>query len=158
MPASPNDAATMQVTPDPTEPTAAERELVRQGERTVDNLKRLFAFVFAISFGVIATGAIEKLRPILTNPAVPAPPLLTWSINIEMLEVSVITAGVFYHQGAKLLDTRYARHPLSEVHPFGFAWDYLTLVITMVPFFFMAHSFHPSVTHEVGYTWFFGFT
>jgi hypothetical protein len=37
-----------------------EADLIRQGERTIDNLKRLFAVVFALSFGVVATGAIEN--------------------------------------------------------------------------------------------------
>lgn len=134
-----------------------EKDLIRQGERTVDNLKRLFAFVFAISFGVAAGGAIEKMRPLLTDPGILAPPLIVWFINFEMLAVFVITAGVFYHQGTKFLDNRYARHPLTEAHPFGFAWDYLTLIITMVPFFFMAHALHPSISQKVGYTWFFGF-
>ena len=138
-------------------PTEAEKDLIRQGERTVDNLKRLFAFMFAISFGVLATSAIEELRPVLTNLSVPPRSTAAWLLIFEMWSVFVVTAGVFYHQGAKFLDNRYARHPISEVHPFGFAWDYLTLVITMVPFFFMAHSLHPSVTHVVGYTWFFGF-
>jgi hypothetical protein len=31
----------------------ADADLIRQGERTIDNLKRLFA-VFALSFGVVA--------------------------------------------------------------------------------------------------------
>jgi hypothetical protein len=34
-----------------TEKAKAEADLIRQGERTIDNLKRLFAVVFALSFG-----------------------------------------------------------------------------------------------------------
>jgi protein-S-isoprenylcysteine O-methyltransferase Ste14 len=144
--------------PDPSNPPSElEKELVRQGERTVDNLKRLFAFMFAISFAVLANSAIEKFRPLLTNPDSVTYTWKVWLLNAELFSVFVVTAGVFYHQAVKFLDNRYARHPIAEVHPLGFAMDYLTLTITMVPFFFMAHSLNPSVTHAVGYTWYFGF-
>ena len=133
----------------------SEPDLLRQRERTVDNLKPLFAFIFAISFTVLGTGAFQKLTPLLTIAHTVSPSLAAWIINVEMLGLFVVTAGVFFHQGAKFLDHRYARQPLSQVHPLGFAWDYLTLVVTMVPFFFMAQSYGPSITHYVGYTWFF---
>jgi protein-S-isoprenylcysteine O-methyltransferase Ste14 len=139
----------------PRTPTDEEKDLVRQGERTIDNLKRLFAVVFAISFAVVGTGVIDKLRPILANLQRAPHGLWLLILNIEMIAVFVITAGVFYHQSVKFLDIRYAKHPLSQVHPLGFAWDYFTLVLTAAPFFFMAHSLHPTITHEVGYIWFF---
>jgi hypothetical protein len=63
-----------------------------------------------------------------------------------MLVVFVITAGVFYHQSAKFLDIRYAKKPLSIAQPFGFAFDYLMLVLTVAPFYLMASAFHPDVT------------
>jgi hypothetical protein len=132
----------------------AENDLIRQGERTIDNLKRLFAVVFALSFGVVATGAIEKLRPLLTAPNVAAPPWWLWLLNLEMIGVFVVTAGVFYHQSAKFLDIRYAKHPLSQAHPMGFAADYIILVLTVAPFYFLAHALSASVTHVVGYFWF----
>lgn len=132
----------------------AETDLIRQGERTIDNLKRLFAVVFALSFGVVATGAIDKLRPLLAAKAVAAPPLWLWLLSLEMIGVFVVTAGVFYHQSAKFLDIRYAKHPLSEAHPMGFATDYLILVLTVAPFYFMAHALSAGVTHAVGYFWF----
>lgn len=133
-----------------------ERDLIRQGERTVDNLKRLFAFVFSLSFAAVAAGASAKLQPVLTGTR-HSPPLSVWFLNGEMLLVFVVTAGVFFHQSAKFLDNRYARHPLSKAHPFGFAWDYFIQVATVAPFFFMAFAFAPSVTREVGYLGFFGF-
>jgi hypothetical protein len=137
-------------------PTEEERDLVRQGERTVDNLKRLFAVVFALSFAAVANGAIDKLRPLLVGSQTTLPDLRIWLLNGEMVAVFVVTAGVFYHQSTKFLDIRYAKHPLSRAHPLGFALDYITLVLTVAPFFLMAHAFAPSVTKEVGYLWFFG--
>jgi hypothetical protein len=135
--------------------TTSSNELVRQGERTVDNLKRLFAVVFALSFGIVGNGVFGKLKAALLPPGYVAPTWL-WILNIEMLVVFLVTAAVFYHQSVKFLDIRYARQPLSEAHPWGFAADYLQLVITVAPFFLMANSLGPEVTHKVGYLWFFG--
>lgn len=132
-----------------------EKDLIRQGERTIDNLKRLFAVVFAASFSLAGAAIADKVRSVLTEAtAFPSPQ--TIFINAEMTIVFVITAGVFYHQSAKFLDIRYARHPLALAHPVGFALDYGTLVLTAAPFFFMAQALSPSVTHEVGYFFFFG--
>jgi protein-S-isoprenylcysteine O-methyltransferase Ste14 len=143
--------------PSPDEaPSEQDKDLIRQGERTVDNLKRLFAVVFALSFAALAGAAIDKLRPLMTEKVLPPPALLSWMLNIEMLVVFVVTAGVFYHQSTKFLDIRYAKHPWAEAHPLGFALDYLTLVLTAAPFFLMAHGFSTQVTHRVGYLWFFG--
>jgi hypothetical protein len=140
---------------EPSAETTSSNELVRQGERTVDNLKRLFAVVFALSFGIVGNGVFGKLKAALLPPGYVAPTWL-WILNIEMLVVFLVTAAVFYHQSVKFLDIRYARQPLSEAHPWGFAADYLQLVITVAPFFLMANSLGPEVTHKVGYLWFFG--
>lgn len=145
----------MSIPNQPTQLTESERDLVRQGERTIDNLKRLFAVVFAVSFTVLGNSLIEKLRPVLTNPLIPVPAADVWLLTGEMVLVYLVTAGVFYHQSTKFLDIRYAKHPLTEAHPFGFALDYATLVLTAAPFFLMAHSLSPSVTGRVGFTWFF---
>ncbi len=37
-------------------------ELARQGERTVDNLKRLFAVIFALNFGIVGNGIFAELK------------------------------------------------------------------------------------------------
>jgi len=137
-------------------PTQAQADLVRQGERTVDNLKRLFAFIFSLSFALIGGGAIDKIKLVLIGQE-PSPAFDVWLLNAEMLTIFVITAGVFFHQSAKYLDNRYARHPLTPADPFGFARDYLTQALTVAPFFFMAFAFSPFITHNVGYIWFFGF-
>jgi hypothetical protein len=122
-----------------------ERDLIRQGERTVDNLKRLFAFVFSMSFTLIGVGAYMKLGPVLTGTK-HSPPFSIWFLNGEMLLVFTITAGVFFHQSAKFLDIRYARHPLAIARPMRFAFDYFRQVTTVAPFFFMAYAFHPDIT------------
>jgi len=139
-----------EVSPD----AASSNELVRQGERTVDNLKRLFAVVFALSFGIVGNGIFAKLKTTMLPPTT-SPPTWLWLLNIEMATVFLVTAAVFYHQSVKFLDIRYARQPLSAAHPWGFAADYLQLVLTAAPFFLMANSLGGEVTHAVGYLWFF---
>ncbi|ESW82296.1 hypothetical protein X773_13015 [Mesorhizobium sp. LSJC285A00] len=132
-----------------------EKDLIRQGERTVDNLKRLFAVVFAASFGIAGAAIAEKVRAVIIG-STEFPNLGAILINFEMIIVFAITAGVFYHHSAKFLDIRYARHPLAITHPVGFALDYGTLVLTAAPFFFMAQALSPTVTNEIGYFAFFG--
>lgn len=135
------------------DPTKLTADLVRQGERTVDNLKRLFAVVFALSFGIAGNGAYTKLKPVLLSGN--SPPGWLWVLNIEMMAVFLVTAAVFYHQSVKFLDIRYAKTPLSEAHPWGFAADYIQLVLTAAPFFLMANSLGHEVTNKVGYVWYF---
>ncbi|MCW2249242.1 heme exporter protein D [Azospirillum fermentarium] len=132
-----------------------EADLVRQGERTVDNLKRLFAVIFALSFGIAGASVIGRIEAVLSSngPLNIGRPLLL--LNLEMLVVFTATAAIFYHHGAKFLDHRYASKPWSEAHPIGFALDFITLVLTMVPFYFMAHSLRSDITHKVGYTMYF---
>lgn len=99
--------------------TDSARDLVRQGERTVDNLKRLFAVVFALSFAIVVHGILARLNHVVLPPGASIP-LWRWLLNIEMVAVFMVTAAVFYHQSLKFLDIRYAKEPLSEAHPIGF--------------------------------------
>src|SRR5262249_31449577 len=73
-------------------------DLVRQGERTIDNLKRVFAVVFALSFGFVGLSIVDKIKPILTDASAIVPDAVTWIVNIEMVTMFIVTAGVFYHQ------------------------------------------------------------
>ena len=66
-----------------TEKAKVEADLIRQGERTIANLKRLLAVVFALSFGVVANGSIENLRTLMTAQARRTPPLWLWPLNLE---------------------------------------------------------------------------
>jgi hypothetical protein len=129
--------------------------LVRQGERTIDNLKRLVAVIFALSFGIAGLSVIKRIENVLSTSGSMGAGRPVLILNIEMLAVFTVTAAIFYHQGTKFLDHRYASKPWSEAHPFGFALDFITLVLTMVPFYFMAHSLSPDITHRVGYTMYF---
>jgi hypothetical protein len=56
----------------PTDAAKLTADLVRQGERTMDNLKRLFAVAFALSFGIAGNGACAKLKPVLLSGKSPS--------------------------------------------------------------------------------------
>ncbi|TPN84168.1 hypothetical protein FJ987_02790 [Mesorhizobium sp. CU2] len=128
------------------------RERVRQSERTVDNLKRLYAVLFAISFGVVAASTYEKIQNFDKIEQFGIESII---LHAEMTIAFIITAGLFYYQGDRFLDVVYAKEPLAPVGPFQFGIDYLVNVFTMVPFFLMAHALAEKFTSAVGFTWFF---
>lgn len=130
-------------------------DLVRQGERTIDNLKRLVAVIFAISFGAAGLAMIDKFVGAIRDGAPIFVDLKTLAVNTEMFIVFMVTAAIFYHQATKFLDHRYARKPLSVATKIGFAWDLFSIILTMVPFYFMANSFRGEVTGTIGYTMYF---
>lgn len=128
------------------------RERIRQSERTVDNLKRLYAVLFAISFGVVAASTYEKIQDFEKLSEIS---IETLFLHAEITIAFIVTAGLFYYQGDRFLDVVYAKEPLAPVGPFQFGIDYLVNVFTMVPFFLMAHALAGKFTSTVGFTWFF---
>ncbi|NDW05871.1 hypothetical protein [Jiella pacifica] len=131
------------------------KDLVRQSERTIDNLKRILAFVFSLSFGLAASRIFERLGPTLTDPTQPFPTIGVLLVHLEMTSVFAVTAALFFHQGAKFLDIRYAKEPISTPTPAGFAFDFGVQMLTMVPFYAMAFSFGKDVIASSGYYWLF---
>jgi hypothetical protein len=129
-----------------------QRERIRQSERTVDNLKRLYAVLFALSFGIIASSTYEKIQGFDSITAINFGALF---LHAELTVAFVVTAGLFYYQGDRFLDVVYAKEPLAPVGPLQFGVDYLVNVFTMVPFFLMAHALAKEFTGTVGFTWFF---
>lgn len=134
---------------------ANDPSLLRQRERTIDNVKRLFATVFALSYTVVGRNAFEKILPLIDGQRTSPVAWQSWFTNIELLLVFTVTTAVFYHQGAKFLDWRYASGTNDEAHPLGFAWDFFTLITTMGPFILMANSLDPRATDKTGFTGFF---
>ena len=133
----------------------ARKDLVRQSERTIDNLKRILAFVFSLSFGLAASRIFERLAPALTDPTLPFPAWSEVLIHFEMAGVFVVTAALFFHQGAKFLDIRYAKEPIATPTPGGFAFDFGVQMLTMVPFYAMAFSLGREMVDSSGYYWLF---
>lgn len=125
---------------------------IRQSERTVDNLKRLYAVLFALSFSVLATGTIEKMNGALTGDVWP---VRTIFLHIEISLAFAMTAGLFYYQGDRFLDVVLAKKPLATVTAADFAFSYLVNVLTMAPFYLMAHGLGYVSAGSGGFTWYF---
>jgi len=131
-------------------------DYTRQRERTVDNLKRLFALVFSLSFAAAGVNFFGRIKPYLIGTEKFDD--LTFSaiaMNIEIFLVFAVTAGVFYHHGCKFLDKRYALADSPPAEPMGFAIDFLTLVAQVLPFVFMANALSGDIYSAYGFTWFF---
>lgn len=131
----------------------SEADRIRQSERTVDNLKRLYAVLFALSFGLLAQGSAAKLTSALGGQS--------WTLrdgllHFEVTVVFALTAGLFYYQSDRFLDVALARRPLPDVSAGRFAFDYLVNVITMAPFYAMAFSLSLEVSRSsLGFTGYF---
>ena len=125
---------------------------LRQAERTVDNLKRLYAVLFAVSFTVLANVTFQKIANFARTLTI------NWEdvfLQGELTTAFVITAGLFYYQGDRFLDVSYARAPIADIKPAHFGIDYLVNVFTMAPFFLMANALSGRFIADVGFTWFF---
>lgn len=128
----------------------------RPFERTIDNLKRLFAIVFSVSYGLSIAFLLDRAQPFLTDPRKFEE--VSWVdviVTLEVYLVFIITAGVFYHHGARFLDNRYGSADAHRVRPSDFVWDFGLLFVQMIPFLTMAFALSPEVTQTHGYTWFF---
>lgn len=127
-------------------------ERLKQSERTIDNLKRLYAVLFALSFGAVVKAGFEKLSA-FAEPTV-APHWLAFGVHTELTLAFMVTAGLFYYQGDRFLDVAYAKAPLRDVGPMEFGVDYLTNVLTMMPFFLMANALSNDLINRFGFLWF----
>ncbi|NTI23602.1 hypothetical protein G6M87_17165 [Rhizobium rhizogenes] len=129
-----------------------ERDRVRQSERTIDNLKRLYAVLFSLSFGIVAIESFKKIGAFADSTAYALGPLI---LHMEITISFIFTAGLFYYQGDRFLDTVYAKQPLAPTKPAHFGADYFVNVFTMVPFYLMAQALGKEYTDAVGFTWYF---
>ncbi len=101
--------------------TEDERDRIRQSERTIDNLKRLYAVLFSLSFGIVAVESMKKIGVFTDPSAYAVGPLM---LHVEITISFIFTAGLFYYQGDRFLDTVYAKHPLAPAKPAHFGADY----------------------------------
>lgn len=130
----------------------SEADRTRQSERTVDNLKRLYAVLFALSFAVLAQGVAEKLTSVLSGEP--------WTfreaiVHVEMTIVFALTAGLFYYQSDRVLDVALARKPPPDVSAWQFAGRYLGNVVTMAPFYLMAFALDVDQSRSAfGFNWY----
>ncbi len=130
-------------------------DIIRQRERTVDNVKHLYAFFLSLSFGNVFRELVERYdQPlktyadtILQHPMaalqLALPPLLIFAIFF-------ITSSIFYFQADRLFDVRFAlaeedsgtgKKVMAEWKPYPFFVEYISLILQMIPFALMSFAF-----------------
>ena len=123
----------------------------RQSDRSVDNLRSLYAVVFGLSFGLVFTGAYDKVHSALTSLSFePARFALHALVTLSF----VVTLSLFHYQTDRYLDVIYRRDGLVEVRPPLFLLDLVRGLLAMAPIFLMAQSLGASAFDQVGFTWF----
>ncbi|RUW94399.1 hypothetical protein [Mesorhizobium sp. M7A.F.Ca.US.010.02.1.1] len=128
---------------------------IRQQERTIDNLNRLFAMLFSIVFSVAAASILHKVTAFVITAG---PKVVDWEVvafNGAALVILGTTAAIFFHQASRGLDLRYAQNANVVPHRLGFLFDYLVIVLTMGPFALMGKALEQEVTDVAGFFWFF---
>lgn len=117
--------------------------LFRQRERTVDNIKRIYAIVYSISFTcmlgqVFGYGQRWLFSAPLSKAFYPG-----MQLRLLMLLVFTTTVSVFAYQADKFLDLRYALRPpagenvMPDWDKWDFAVDAASLILTLIPFTMM---------------------
>lgn len=129
--------------------------IVRQRERTVDNVKRLYAFFLSLSFSNVFRELVERYdQPLKTYAdAVLQHPWAALGLALPALllfAIFFLTSSIFYFQADRLFDVRFA---LAEIdpytggrdmagwRPYSFFVEYISLILQMVPFALMSFAF-----------------
>ena len=130
-------------------------DTVRQRERTVDNVKRLYAFFLSLSFGNVFRELVERYDQSLKTYAdtILRHPVATLQLALSPLlifAIFFITSSVFYFQADRLFDVRFAlaeedastgKKVMAEWKPYPFFVEYISLVLQMIPFALMSFAF-----------------
>lgn len=123
----------------------------RQSDRSVDNLRSLYAVVFGLSFGLVFTGAYEKVHSALIRLSFDSS---GFALHALVTFVFVVTLSLFHYQTDRYLDVIYRRSGLAEVRPPVFLFDLVRGLLAMAPIFLMAQSLGAEAFEQVGFTWF----
>ena len=123
----------------------------RQSDRSVDNLRSLYAVVFGLSFGLVFTGAYDKAHSGLVGLSFdPA----RFALHALVTFSFVVTLSLFHYQTDRYLDVIYRRNGLVEVRPPLFLLDLVRGLLAMAPIFLMAQALSAEAFEQVGFTWF----
>jgi hypothetical protein len=162
----------------PLEKQTIPSDLLRQREHTVDDVKRLYAFVLSLSFTNFlreifdtASDYLPKAasaQPALLQPALLQPAQLdpafarTMYLDFALLGIFLFTAAIYYFHCDKFLDIRYAMPLPNEPSPGKnqvvvvrwqsgqFGWDCLTLIMTVIPFAIMSFTLDKTLVARFG--------
>lgn len=129
-----------------------EDEFRRQSDRSVDNLRSLYAVLFALSLGLALTGAYDKVHAALVAQAAfnPVSLALHGLVTLSFLA----TLSLFHYQTDRYLDVAYRREGLAEIRPPVFLLDLVRGLLAMAPIYLMAQSLGAVPFRQVGFTWF----
>jgi hypothetical protein len=133
--------------------------LFRQRERTIDNIKRIYAVVYSISLTNVLRDIFVYCQSSLADRTSDnfAAGL---SLRVVMLVVFTSTISVFAFQADKFLDLRYALRPsplipercqtMPRWRRGDFAWDAISLIVSLVPFTLMSYAFEDEIVRRFG--------
>jgi hypothetical protein len=128
-----------------------EDEFSRQSDRSVDNLRSLYAVLFGLSFSLTLTGAYDKVHGALVGQGFDgASVALHAFVTLSFL----CTLSLFHYQTDRYLDVVYRRTGLLEVRPPLFLLDLVRGLLSMAPIYLMAQSLGEEPFRQVGFTWY----
>lgn len=123
----------------------------RQSDRSVDNLRSLYAVLFGLSFGLCLTGTYDKVHGALVAQTFDGLGLaLHGLVTLSFL----VTLSLFHYQTDRYLDVVYRRTGLQEVQPPIFLLDLVRGLLSMAPIYLMAQSLGAAPFRQVGFTWY----
>jgi|GEM_PF-3211360 hypothetical protein len=128
-----------------------DEEFRRQSDRAVDNLRSLYAILFALSLGLALTGTYDKVHAALIGQSFDAVSLaLHGLVTLSFL----VTLSLFHYQTDRYMDVAYRRPGLAVVRPPMFLLDLVRGLLSMAPIYLMAQSLGAAPFQQVGFTWY----
>lgn len=128
-----------------------DEEFRRQSDRTVDNLRALYAILFALSLSLALTGTYDKVHAALVGQNFNAVSLAHHGlVTLSFL----VTLSLFHYQTDRYMDVTHRGTGLHEVRPPIFLLDLVRGLLSMAPIYLMAQSLGASPFQQVGFTWY----
>ncbi|MCA6242910.1 MAG: hypothetical protein IM666_03930 [Phenylobacterium sp.] len=128
-----------------------DEEFRRQSDRTVDNLRSLYAILFALSLGLALTGTYDKVHAALIGQSFDAVSLAHHGlVTLSFL----VTLSLFHYQTDRYMDVTYRGAGLLVVRPPIFLLDLVRGLLSMAPIYLMAQSLGAAPFQQVGFTWY----
>jgi len=135
---------------------AFDEGVFRQRERTIDNIKRIYAVVYSVSFAYILREILDYAEHWL-NSSVSKGFASGLQLRLLLLLVFTSTVSVFAYQADKFLDLRYSFRPpgsppthMPRWHRSDFAIDAGSLILTLIPFVLMSYAFKSDLIDRYG--------
>lgn len=128
-----------------------DEEFRRQSDRTVDNLRSLYAILFALSLGLALTGTYDKVHAALVGQNFS---LVSLAHHGLVTLSFLVTLSLFHYQTDRYMDVTYRGVGLLQVRPPIFLLDLVRGLLSMAPIYLMAQSLGAAPFQQVGFTWY----